>query len=88
MQHVGDRGQRCGGYERSLVPGRDRIRHPMYLDPADPELHPFLGGPEGTLLSSCRSAGSPAEGGVSPGPHSRPRAEFPPPSVPPPTQMA
>lgn len=36
--------------------------------------------PQGTFLSSCCSACSPADGGVSPGPHSRPRAE---PALPP-----
>lgn len=45
-----------------------------------PGLQSFLGGPEGTLFSTCCSAGSPADGGVSPGPHSRPRAEPAPPA--------
>lgn len=45
-----------------------------------PGLQSFLPCPGGTLLSSCCSAGSPADGGVSPGPHSGSRAEPAPPA--------
>lgn len=73
-------GDAAGREDPGRVPGRDRMQHPGYLDPGRPWASVFSTRPRGTLLSSCCSAGSPADGGVSPGPHSGSRAEPAPPA--------